>query len=288
VTITGVEVVTALVWTGTVALDRPKGTVTVAGTGNAVALLDSVTTAPPGGACPVSVTVKDVVAPPGTLGGNTATENNVGRTAGATVTFAVLLTELYVAVTVTGVEAVTVVVCTTTLAVDRPSWTVRLAGTGNTVALLVSVTEAPPEGAGPLSVTVTIAKAPPAMLVGSTVTAVSVGSTAGATVTFAVLLTELYVAVTVTGVETVTVVVCTITLAVDRPWRTVRLAGTGNTALLLPSVTATSPAGAGPLRVTVRIAKPPPAMVEGSTVTPVSVGRTMGATVTVAIMLVEL
>ena len=93
--------------------------------------------------------------------------------------------------TVTGVEAVTDVVCTVTLALDRPAWTVTPAGTGNAVALLDSITEAPPEGAATLSVTLTVAEAPPATVVGVTVNRVTVGSTMGATVTFAVLLVEL-------------------------------------------------------------------------------------------------
>ncbi len=91
----------------------------------------------------------------------------------------------------TGVDAVTAMVCTVTLALDRPAGTVRLAGTGNTALLLESATAAPPGGAAPLSITLTVAAAPPAMVVGFTVNDVTVGSTTGATVTFTVALVEL-------------------------------------------------------------------------------------------------
>ena len=82
-------------------------------------------------------------------------------------------------------------VCTVTLALERPAGTVRLAGAGKAAALLDSVTAAPPEGAAPLSVTVTVAEAPPATVDGVTDNNVTVGSTTGATVTLAVLVTLL-------------------------------------------------------------------------------------------------
>jgi hypothetical protein len=73
--VTAVELTTALVVIENVALVAPASTVTLAGTcAAAVLLLDSVTTAPPVGAAPLSVTVPVDPAPPTTLVGVTATE----------------------------------------------------------------------------------------------------------------------------------------------------------------------------------------------------------------------
>ena len=92
---------------------------------------------------------------------------------------------------VTGVETVTALVCTRTLALVRREWTITLAGTDNTVLLLDSMTTTPPAGAGRLSVTLTVADAPPVIVLGFTVTPVSIGSTTGATVAFTIALAEL-------------------------------------------------------------------------------------------------
>jgi hypothetical protein len=191
-----------------------------------------------------------------------------------------------VALTVTGVEAVTAVVCTVTMAASRPDCTVTLAGTGNAEALLESNTEAPPVGAGLVSVIVRLAEAPPAMLPGSIVTLLSAGAGTGVTVTLAVFVVELDVAVTVTGVEAVTEVVCTVILAVNRPGGTVMLAGTGNAGELLDSPTLTPAAAVGDaaLSVTVRIALAPPAIVAGVTVNDVKAGRTTGTTLAFAVL----
>src|ERR1700693_2606789 len=90
------------------------------GNGSAAGLLlESVIDAPPGGAGPVSVNVRIVLLPPVTVAVARLIDANVGRTTGVTVAVAVLLVELYVAVTVTGVEAVTALVCTETAALDR-------------------------------------------------------------------------------------------------------------------------------------------------------------------------
>jgi hypothetical protein len=104
-----------------------------------------------------------------------------------------------VAVTVTEVEAVTLVVSTLTLAPDAeantlalPAGTTIVAGAGNTVELLdVMVTMAPPDGAGSLSVTARVTLKPPTTLEGVTVTEATLGSTTGATVAAAVLLAPL-------------------------------------------------------------------------------------------------
>ncbi len=156
-----------------------------------MALLERATSIPPGGASLLSVMVNAASEPPGTLTGSMDTEESAGSTPGITVAVADWLVELSVAVMVTGVEAVTAVVCTRTLALVRREWTVTLAGTDNTVLLLDSITTTPLVGAGRLSVTLTVAEAPPVMVSGFTVTPVSIGSTTGATVRFTIALVEL-------------------------------------------------------------------------------------------------
>jgi hypothetical protein len=91
-------------------------------------------------------------------------------------------------VTVTEVEAVTVLVVTPRLAPDAPAGTDTLAGMGNARLVLERLTDAPPDGAGPLSVTTRVADNPPVRLEGATVRD---ESTAGTRVTEAVLLVPL-------------------------------------------------------------------------------------------------
>ncbi len=75
---TVVDTATALVLTVNVALVAPAATVTLDGTlATVVLLLESVTTAPPDGAAPLSVTVPVEEFPPGTLVGFTETEERV-------------------------------------------------------------------------------------------------------------------------------------------------------------------------------------------------------------------
>ena len=88
---TGVDVVTALVFTVNVALLAPAATVTVAGTVAVDVLLERETTAPPMGAGPLSVTVPVEGDPPVTLAGFSVSEESVGRGCGSTVREAVLV-----------------------------------------------------------------------------------------------------------------------------------------------------------------------------------------------------
>jgi hypothetical protein len=76
VIVTAVDALTALVLTVKLALVAPAGTVTLAATLAApVLLLDSVTTAPPAGAAPLSVTVPvEFCVPPATLVGFNVSE----------------------------------------------------------------------------------------------------------------------------------------------------------------------------------------------------------------------
>jgi hypothetical protein len=70
--------VTVLVVMGKVVDADPAGTVTLAGTVAAALALESVTTAPPAGAIPVSVTVPVEEAPPFTVAGLRVSEDAAG------------------------------------------------------------------------------------------------------------------------------------------------------------------------------------------------------------------
>ena len=87
---TGVDVATALVLTGKVALVDPAGTVTLLGTvTTAVLLLERETRAPPLGAGPLSVTVPVEGFPPATFAGLKVSEDTTGMGCGDTVSVAV-------------------------------------------------------------------------------------------------------------------------------------------------------------------------------------------------------
>jgi hypothetical protein len=92
VIVTGVELVTVVVFTVNVALVAPAATVTLAGTVAAEAPLERLTTAPLLGAGPLRVTVPVEEEPLVTLLGLSVTEERVGDVpAGVTVSVAVLL-----------------------------------------------------------------------------------------------------------------------------------------------------------------------------------------------------
>src|SRR5438132_13941480 len=74
------------------------------------------------------------------------------------------------------VDAETVLVLTANVALVAPSATVTLEGTVATdVSLLESATCAPPDGAGPLSVTMPVEESPPVTVVGVSDSGVRVG-----------------------------------------------------------------------------------------------------------------
>jgi len=88
-----------------------------------------------------------------------------------------LVTLAYHAEIVTGVEVVTALVLAVNVALLAPAATVTLAGTLAAALSLVSITCAPPLGAGPLRVTVPVEDcAPPVTLVGFNVSEESVGA----------------------------------------------------------------------------------------------------------------
>ena len=169
------EIVTVLVVntervvTVKVAVVFPAATVTLAGTvATVVRLLERVTTAPPVGARPFSVTVAvDDCIPPLTVVGFSVREVSVGAVTVNTVVFATPR----VAVIVTEAFAATAVVVIVNVAVVAFAGTVTLAGTcAALVLLLESVTTAPPAGAGPVRVTVPVEETPPTTEVGLTAT----------------------------------------------------------------------------------------------------------------------
>jgi len=230
-------------------------TVTLAGTvAAAVLLLFSVTTSPPVGAGPLSVTVPVDDAPPVTVVGLKLTELGAG---GLTVSPAVCVVVLKVAEMVTGVLLATGLVLTVNVAVVAFAATVTLAGTvAAAVLLLASVTTSPPVGAGPLIVTVPVDEVPPVTVVGLRVTEVGTGANTVRPVLCVVLL---QVAEMVSGVSLATGIVVTVNVAVVAFAATVTLAGTVAAAvLLLLSVTTAPPVGAGPFSVTVPLEEVPP------------------------------
>src|SRR2546422_431178 len=186
-----VDAATALVVTVNVTLVAPTGTVTLAGTVAAELLLDSVTCAPPAGAGPFSVTVPVELPvealPPVTVVGFTPSEER--RTGcGFTVRVAGRVTPLYTAEMVTGVDAATVLVVTVNVGLVAPAGTVTLPGTVAAVLLLDRVTDAPPAGARPFSVTGPVEVPPPVTVVGFSA---SERRAAGFTVSMAVRVTPL-------------------------------------------------------------------------------------------------
>jgi hypothetical protein len=257
----------------------PAATVTEAGTVATALLLVIVTAVPPAGAGPLSVTVLTVVdAPPTTNAGDKVTADGLG---GCTVKVPVAVTPPYVAVIVTGVLAATpVVVMVNAGETVAPVATVTEAGTVAAALLLVSVTIAPPAGAGPVSVTVfRVVDVPPETDAGDKVTADGLG---GCTVKVPVAVTPPYVAVIVTGVLAATPVVVMVNAGETvAPAATVTEAGTVAAALLLVSVTTVPPADAAPFSVTVfKVVDAPPKTDDGDRVTADGLG---GCTVKVAV-----
>jgi hypothetical protein len=165
---------TTLVVAVKVAVVAFAGTVTLAGTcAAAVLLLDSVTTAPPAGAGPVSVTVPVDPAPPGTVVGLSVSELS---TAAVTVRLAVCV-EPNVAEMVAEALVDTGLVVTVKVAVVALPGTVTLAGTcAAAVLVLDSVTTAPAAGAGPLRVTVPVDEVPPSTEAGFKLTETATGA----------------------------------------------------------------------------------------------------------------
>jgi hypothetical protein len=162
--------------------------------------------------------------------------------------------------------AVTVDVVIVKVALVAPAATVTFAGTVATaVLLLVSVTDAPPVGAGPFNVTVPVEEVPPFTVDGLSVTLVGIGAL---TARFADFVVPLNTAEMLTVALAATGLVVIVNVALVAPAATVTFAGTCAAAvLLLVSVTAAPPAGATPFKVTVPVEEVPPVTLVGLSVT---------------------
>lgn len=182
--VTEVVLDTVLVVTVKVALVFPAGTVTLAGTvATEVRLLDNETTAPPAGAGPDKVTVPVEGVLPFTVVGFS---ESALRTGALTVRVAECEVPA-VAMIASEVLLATGFVVTVNVAVVAFAATVTLPGTCATAGLaLERMTTVPPDGAGPLSVTVPVDELPPVRDAGLRETVLSVGAV---TVSVAVLAT---------------------------------------------------------------------------------------------------
>jgi len=168
---TPVEPATPVVVTGKVALLKPAAIVTVPLSGTAPTrglLLDRLILAPPTGAGPARVTVPVEGFPPTMLVGLKLSDARPG----VTVSVAIALPP---AVTVTVVVVVTEVVLTLKFALLNPAETRTLGETLAAALLLERLTDIPPIGAGPFSVTVPVEGLPATTDVGLNVTDDTVG-----------------------------------------------------------------------------------------------------------------
>lgn len=157
-TATVVFVVTGLVEIGNEAEKLPASTTTDVGGLTDAELLESDTTAPPAGACPLSITIPCGWAPPLMVDGEIVSDLNE---VGCKVNCVEAEAELSVAVIVTGVGAVTWPACTWNCIHAVLPGIVIVAGTGTAPGLeLVKLIVAPPAGTAAVSCTKTRAVSP--------------------------------------------------------------------------------------------------------------------------------
>jgi hypothetical protein len=240
-----------------VAENDPWGMVTFAGTvALAVFALVRVTTAPPAGAGPFNIAVPVLVWPRCRLVGDSVTEK--AWSVGATVSVAFFVKPPKAAEIVTLVLLATVAVVIEKVADVVPAGTTTLAGTEAFEGLLlVSVTVAPPAGAGPLRLAVPVAVAVPKTVEGLRTTEYE----AAPAVVFraAVLFTPPFEAVIVELPEEPIVYVVIPKVPTVTPAGMVILAGTvARVVFELVSVMTAPPEGAGPLSVAIPDAPRPP------------------------------
>jgi len=279
VIVAGVELATAIVVSGKVAVVALAATFTLAPTVAALLLLCSETEMPPAGAGPARVTVPvDPVGPTTAVGFKLTDESS-----GLTVSVVVTLAPAYEAVIVTGVELLTPRVVTGKVAVLALAATFTLIGTvAALVGLLCRVTVMPPAGAGPAMVTVPVDGLGPATAVGLTLTdEIASGLMVSAA---GVGVTELYVAEMCAVVTLFTPEVVMVNVPEVLPAATVAVVGTTAEVLSLLNDTTAPPAGAGLFRVRVPVELLPPTTLVGFTLTAVRVAT--GVMVKVACTLV--
>jgi len=165
-----------------------------------------------------------------------------------------------------------------------PAATVTFAGTVATAVLLLdSVTTAPPDGAGPLNVTVPVDELPPVTVVGDSDSVESDGAPADPGVTVSTAPHDVFSTAHIfTCVVDDTLVVPTLNVAVVAPAGTVTVAGTvaGDTE---ESCTVAPPEGAGAFNVTVPVDDEPAVTVLGLSASDVTQTLTEGFTVTPAV-----
>jgi hypothetical protein len=236
---------TATVDAVNVAVEDVAGTVTEAGTVTTdVSEEERVTATPPVGAGPLIVTVPVDACPPATAVGL----NEIDRTIGAAVraSAALFVAPPYAAEIVTEERVPVVRVVTGNVAVLAPAATRTFAGTIAFAGLeLVSVTVAPPVGAGPFNVTVAVGASPRGTLNRSSV--VENAWIEGTTVKIAVFEVPPDAAVIVTIVFVATANVVTAKVVDEAPAGTVAVAGTVAAAVFeLVNVTTVPPGAPRP------------------------------------------
>ncbi|MEO8587609.1 MAG: hypothetical protein ABI584_15695 [Acidobacteriota bacterium] len=225
----------------------------------AVLSLVRLTTNPAGGATLEIVTVPVEGVPPLNTVGLSETLERIG---GLIVRVAAFVTAAAVAEIVTDVRLPTPTVTTENVAVATPPGTVMLAGTDAQPLSFVRLTTKPPAGAMLESVTVPVEGVPPVTVVGLSETPARTG---GLMVRVAVFVMTPALAVSVAVVADPTAAVATVNAAVVAPAATDTIAGTIAEPLLLESVTASPPDGAGTETVTVPVADAPPVTLDGAT-----------------------
>ena len=161
-----VDVETAFVLIGNVAVTAPAGTVAEPGTVTLVLFDERLTVVPLGGAIPFRVTVPVEVEPPITEVGETV---NVAKAVGLIVKAAALVIDPIVAVIFAVVTVGTPSVLIETEAVMLPSGTVTEATIGAAAVSEANAITAPPVPAGLFKLTVAVEVPPPITLVGARV-----------------------------------------------------------------------------------------------------------------------
>jgi len=162
------------------------------------------------------------------------------------------------AVTAAPSAAVTELSVAVKLAEVEAAGTVREAGTVSAELLEIKVTAEPPDGAGPLRMTVHVVESPGARLDGLHATEVvsTGGAAVGVSITFAVRELPLRVAVILALWFVVTKAAAAVKLVEVDPAATVTESGTVRLPALLLRITVVPPAGAAALSVTVQFTLP--------------------------------